>query len=221
MIGLNTDLKYSRLGLTERWESCRLWSTWDAVGNRWQIGWCHTGPEVHVGQQITQERANELLMHDTMVAQSTIWNFVKVRLNQEEFDALVDFIYNVGSGAFINSTLLEMLNRGDFANAANQFARWDKAAGKVVQGLLNRRLNEQALFEKGIKSEQSNSPSPVAGLTQVVDNMVQRGDGNSAGGGSGVTGSMATAPTIPGSADTKNSGDDSGGGEHNPPNKDI
>ncbi|PRP71817.1 lysozyme [Chromobacterium amazonense] len=73
---------------------------------------------------------------------------VKVQLRQNQFDALVSFSYNLGLGSLQSSTLLRLLNAGDYAGAAGQFILWDKAGGKAVPGLLARRQAEQALFKE-------------------------------------------------------------------------
>jgi lysozyme len=68
------------------------------------------------------------------------------QVNQNQFDALVSFTYNLGVGALHGSTLLHLVNQSDFTNAANEFPKWDHAGGVVVAGLLRRRLAEQTLF---------------------------------------------------------------------------
>ena len=68
------------------------------------------------------------------------------KLTQHEFDAMVDFTFNVGCHAFATSTLLKKVNHGDVAGAANEFGRWTKAGGKVVPGLVKRRKDERKLF---------------------------------------------------------------------------
>lgn len=87
-------------------------------------------------------------MADMQRAVDCVYSAVKVPLNQNQFDALCDFTYNVGCGAFEGSTLLLRLNAGDYTGSAAQFAFWDKAAGRVVQGLENRRAAEAALFQE-------------------------------------------------------------------------
>ncbi|KQD16250.1 lysozyme [Acinetobacter baumannii] len=69
-------------------------------------------------------------------------------LTQNQFDALVSLAYNIGSGAFKGSTLLKLLNKGDYKGAADQFLVWNKAGGKVMKGLVRRREAERALFLK-------------------------------------------------------------------------
>ena len=136
------------LALTEQFEGCRLTAYQDQVGV-WTIGYGHTGPEVCAGLSVTQEQASALLQKDVSSAADFVNKSVMVALTQEEFDALVDFVFNLGAGAFQKSTLLHLLNAGDFAAAAAQFAVWDRAGGAVVAGLLRRRQAETALFNEG------------------------------------------------------------------------
>lgn len=136
------------LALTEQFEGCRLTAYQDQVGV-WTIGYGHTGPEVCAGMTITLEQAEALLAKDVSTAAAFVNRVVQVELTQEEFDALVDFVFNLGAGTFARSTLLRLLNTGDFASAAAQFAVWDRAGGAVVAGLLRRRQAETALFNQG------------------------------------------------------------------------
>ena len=142
----------SDLVLTEQFEGCQLNAYQDVVGV-WTIGYGHTGPDVSPGSTITQAKAVQLLQQDVASAAACVNQAVIVQLNQDEFDALVDFVFNVGRGAFQGSTMLRDLNSGDFADAAEQFDKWDHAGGKVVAGLLRRREAEQALFEEGDNTE--------------------------------------------------------------------
>jgi len=87
-----------------------------------------------------------LLENDLMPVVSTINSLVKSPLTQNEFDALCCLTYNIGCGAFRNSTLLKYLNAGNFDRASAEFLRWDRAGGEVLDGLLKRRLAEQKLF---------------------------------------------------------------------------
>lgn len=136
------------LTLTEQFEGCRLTAYQDQVGV-WTIGYGHTGTGVCSGLTITQEQAEALLSSDVAAAAAYVNSAVLIALSQPEFDALVDFVFNLGRGAFAGSTLLKTLNAGDLAGAANQFDRWDRAGGQVVAGLLRRRQAETALFQKG------------------------------------------------------------------------
>ena len=138
---------YSKVGLalTESFESCRLVAYQDS-GGRWTIGYGHTAG-VKEGDTCTQEQAEQWLSEDIQWASSVVNKNVTVTLTQQEFDALVDFVYNLGSGNFENSTLLELLNSGDYAGAAEQFERWNKVHGTIIAGLVRRRLTEESEFK--------------------------------------------------------------------------
>jgi lysozyme len=146
-VGAN-NLTYSNngLALTERFEGCELTAYQDQVGV-WTIGYGHTGPDVVTGLTITPDQAQDLLAQDVAGAAACVNNVVTIALSQNEFDALVDFVFNLGKGAFEGSTLLRVLNSGDIAAAAAQFDQWDHAGGAVVAGLLRRREAEVAIFE--------------------------------------------------------------------------
>jgi len=144
----NFTYSKSELALTEQFEGCRLTAYQDQAGV-WTIGYGHTGIGVKAGLTITQRQAEALLTSDVASSAAYVNSAVVAKLNQDEFDALVDFVFNIGSGAFAGSTLLKDLNANDFASAANQFDRWDRAGGRVVAGLLRRRQTEAALFQKG------------------------------------------------------------------------
>jgi lysozyme len=98
---------------------------------------------------ITRERALQLLQADAAIAAKCVATNVKVPLNQAQFDALVSFTFNVGTGAFTESTLLKLLNKGEYAAVPGQLERWSRAGGRVLQGLLNRRHSEGTLFARG------------------------------------------------------------------------
>lgn len=107
---------------------------------------------------ITEKRAIELLNKTLLSYEKAVNDNVNVELTQNEYDALVVFVYNIGIGrketqtqdgrGFIGSTLLKKLNAGDKSGAANQFEAWNKAGGKVLEGLVKRRSSEKALFLK-------------------------------------------------------------------------
>lgn len=115
----------------------------------WTIGWGHTGTDVYKGLVITLAEAEDLLERDLRTSEGYVNSLVKVKLTQNQFDALVSFVYNVGGGAFKDSTLLRLLNAGDYKGAADQLLRWDKAKGKVLAGLTKRRQKERELFLRG------------------------------------------------------------------------
>lgn len=115
----------------------------------WTVGWGHTGPDVYEGLVVTLGEAEVLLERDLRASESAINYSVKVMLNQNQFDALVSLVFNIGAGAFKSSTLLKLLNAGDFKGAADQFLRWNKSKGKVLGGLVTRRKKERELFLGG------------------------------------------------------------------------
>jgi lysozyme len=113
----------------------------------WTIGYGHT-QNVRPGMTISQAQAEEWLAADLAEFESYVEKAVKVQLNANQFSALVCFCFNVGPGSegFGGSTLLKLLNAGDYAGAANQFPRWNKVEGKPWLGLTRRRLAERSLF---------------------------------------------------------------------------
>jgi len=143
-------MNYSKNGLhlTENFEGLRLTAYPDPAthGDPWTIGYGHTGAEVHQGMTITQEQAEEFLMQDVQKAVQTVNSKVHTDLTQNEFDALVDFVFNVGAGNFAGSTLLRKINAGDMEGAALEFEKWTHADGKVMAGLIKRRHAEAVLF---------------------------------------------------------------------------
>ena len=148
--GLNDMMTYSKQGvaLTESFEGCPLKAYWDAKGKCWTIGHGHTGPDVHEGLVWTQAQADSALLIDIHWAELVVNHMVTVQLTQCEFDALVDFVFNGGSGNFQSSTLLKLVDQGQFAQAALEFDKWDHSGGQVVAGLLRRRQAETDLFLK-------------------------------------------------------------------------
>lgn len=137
------------LALIKGFEQCRLIAYQDQHGV-WTIGWGHTGPEVHEGLQWTQAQADGALEADLQAAVSAVNRSVRVAVNQNQFDALVSFVFNVGAEAFAGSTLLRLLNGGYPNLAASQFPYWDHVDGVENNGLLHRRDAEQQLFEEAI-----------------------------------------------------------------------
>lgn len=128
-------------------EGCKLVAYPDPAtgGEPWTIGVGHTGG-VKQGDTCTQEQALEWLRADAETAERCVNNSVRVALTQNQFDALVSLIFNIGAGNFRNSTLLKKLNEGDDDAAAQQFLVWNKANGHVMQGLVNRREAEREQF---------------------------------------------------------------------------
>lgn len=130
-------------------ESCRLTAYPDPGsldGKPWTIGW-GTTRGVYKGMTITQEEADLLFDEDVNAVAKQVSRMVRVPLNQNQFDALVSFVYNVGQTQFGASTLLRLLNEGDYEGAAGQFGRWIRGgSGEVLPGLVRRRAEEKAIF---------------------------------------------------------------------------
>lgn len=107
------------------------------------------GKKVSLGDpEITELQAAEYLEHEINEKAAGVEKYVTVAINQNQFDALVSFAYNLGVGALQKSTLIRLLNAGDVSGAAEQFLRWTKASGKELPGLLRRRQAERSLFLK-------------------------------------------------------------------------
>lgn len=113
---------------------------------------------VKLGQKISEKNASDLLMNHINRDIKKIQRLLKVDLNQNQMDAIVSFVYNVGIGSFGSSTLLKKLNNKDFVVASNEFIKWNKFRDpktgvlKVSRGLTNRRLREKDIFINGFKS---------------------------------------------------------------------
>ena len=133
------------LNLIRRFEGEKL-TAYRCPAGIWTIGVGHTGPDVYSGLTITEERSLELLRADVSTFEAAVNSLVRVPLNQNQFDALVSFVFNVGNGALKGSTLLRKLNAGDYEGAAKEFGRWTKALGQTLTGLIKRRAAEAGLF---------------------------------------------------------------------------
>lgn len=149
------------INLIKEFEGCRLMA-YKCPANVWTIGYGHTGAEVHEGLKITQQEADRLLKNDLVIHCNNVEKLVTVPLNQNQFDALVSFEFNIGYGNFSQSTLLRLLNSKNYKGAAKRFlvetlnakSPEEKYKGsfvfdnnkKVLTGLVRRRKAEQTLF---------------------------------------------------------------------------
>ncbi|MEC4594252.1 MULTISPECIES: lysozyme [Nitrospirillum] len=137
------------VALTEQSEGLKL-TAYLCPAGRLTIGYGHTGPDVTPGMTITEAQAQELLLQDLATAGNGVSQAVTVALTDNQYAALTDFAFNLGVSALTQSTLLRLLNQGDYAGAADQFLVWDKAHvnGQLVTlpGLAARRQEERALF---------------------------------------------------------------------------
>ena len=138
----------SGISLIKSFEGLEFYTYIDAVGVP-TIGYGHTGPEVKAGQRITLQKAELLLQNDLIVFEKAVEKYVQIELNQNQFDALVSFTYNVGAGALAESTLLKRLNAKEppCNVAKEELPRWNKGdGGRVLEGLSRRRAQEVELF---------------------------------------------------------------------------
>lgn len=135
--------------LLQGFEACRLIAYRDTRGV-WTIGWGHTGLEVQKDVRWSQREADTAFVRDIAWAENAVNKHVKIPLAQNQFDALVCFVFNVGEPNFKLSTLLRKVNGYDMVGAQAQFPRWNKVTvnGNLVvdKGLVNRRALEKALF---------------------------------------------------------------------------
>lgn len=141
-------------------EGCRLKPYRDVAGY-WTVGVGHLIKKGEPVAPITEARAMELLALDVADAERAIANMVKVQLNQNQFDALASFVFNLGARALQSSTLLKRLNRSDYAGAAAEFGKWANAGGRRVEGLVRRRAAERKLFETPVEVAAA-APAPAA-----------------------------------------------------------
>lgn len=119
-------------------------------GAPWTIGWGSTGPGIGPGTTWTQEQADaKLTSHVAEFAEHVSRAIGDAPTTQEQFDAMVSLCYNIGPTNFGKSTLVKKHKAQDYDGAAAQFAVWNKAAGKVMKGLTNRRADEAALYRSG------------------------------------------------------------------------
>ena len=130
--------------LIKHFEGCEL-EAYKCPAGVWTIGYGHI-KGVHEGMKITEMQAEEMLKSELHEYEGYINDYVTVPLNQNQFDAMVSWVYNLGGGNLRSSTLLKVLNAGDYDGVPAQMLRWNKAGGKVLEGLTRRRQAEADLF---------------------------------------------------------------------------
>lgn len=132
------------LDLIKRFEGCAL-KAYKCPAGVWTIGYGHTGPDVTAGLTITQSMADDLLKRDVARFERGVFALVG-DTTQGRFDALVSFAFNLGLGALSGSTLIKLHKAANYALAADQFKRWNKAGGRVLTGLVKRRAAEREVY---------------------------------------------------------------------------
>lgn len=135
--------------LVKKWEGCRLEAYPDPAtgGAPWTIGYGATGPGIEKGVRWSQKQADDRLAVDLDRFAKGVRSALRRAATDRQLGAMVSLAYNIGVSAFRSSTLLKLFNAGDVAGAAAQFPRWNRANGRVMQGLSNRRADERRVFE--------------------------------------------------------------------------
>lgn len=165
-------MKTKNVELIKESEGLRLKAYMPTKNDRPTIGYGHT-KGVKMGMTITKAQAEQYLRDDLAWAESAVNRLVKVKINQNQFDALVSFVFNLGEANFASSTLLRKLNNGDYEEAANQLLRWNKqrtASGKLVvlDGLTTRRQKEKELFLTPVKKNNAGAVAVGAAGSAAV-----------------------------------------------------
>ncbi len=169
-------MKTSKQGinLIKQFEGCRL-EAYQCSAGVWTIGYGYT-VGVKQGDTITQEQAEQYLIDYIRNAEKQLNQLIKVEVNQNQYDALMSLFYNIGYSQFKDSTCLKRLNNNNYQGAAEALLWWDKAGGKILQGLVNRRNAEMELFlekEKDMniveKMNVLNSKETFKKVQQVVE----------------------------------------------------
>lgn len=161
---MGLSISNNGLELIKKFEGCKL-TAYKPVSTEkyWTIGWGHYGADVKQGQVITQVQADAYLKSDCTTAEKTVNSYdSKYHWNQNQFDALVSFTLNCGAG-----NLKTLVNNGQrtIAEISSKITAYNKAGGKVLQGLVNRRAAERQLFDKPVSSTIA---TPVSVTTKIV-----------------------------------------------------
>lgn len=142
----NNEKQRAGLALIKEFEGCEL-TAYRCPAGVWTIAYGRT-TNVKPGDTCSQAQADEWLIEEYDAFESKVRQAINVPVTDNQLGALVSFTYNIGVSAFRKSTLLRKLNAHDYAGASIEFSRWNKAGGKVLNGLVRRRLAETALFVK-------------------------------------------------------------------------
>ena len=133
------------LDLIKHFEGLEL-EAYQCAAGVWTIGYGHT-KDVQPGDQWSESHADHMLEVEMEEYENYVNTAVTVPLSQNQFDALVSWVYNLGNGNLTSSTMLKVLNSSDYAGVPAQIKRWNKAGGKVLEGLTRRRQAEADMFE--------------------------------------------------------------------------
>jgi lysozyme len=144
-IGENMQISIEGLSLIKKFEGMET-EAYKCAAGVWTIGYGHI-KDVKEGDVITKSEADELLVHEIEEYENYVNTAVTVPLSQCQFDAIVSWVFNLGNGNLRASTMLKVINSGDHAGVPAQIKRWNKAGGKVLEGLIRRREAEALLYE--------------------------------------------------------------------------
>ena len=133
------------ISLIKKFEGCEL-TAYQCSAGVWTIGYGHT-KGVEKGMTISKESAEEMLVEELHEYENYINDNVTASLSQNQFDAMVSWVYNLGPANLKASTLLKVLNAGDYDGVPAQIKRWNKAGGQTLDGLIRRREAEALLFQ--------------------------------------------------------------------------
>lgn len=131
--------------IIKKYEGLSLHS-YQCPGGEWTIGYGQTGQHIGPGLTITEYEAEQWLLNHVGRVEKQVSDLIKVKLSQQQFDALVSLVYNIGIGAFAHSTLLKFINNQQFVEAGTEILRWDHVRGTKMPGLTARRAEEFHLF---------------------------------------------------------------------------
>jgi len=133
------------ISLIKKFEGCE-YNAYKCAADVLTIGYGHT-KDVKEGDLVTQQEAENLLTKDLEEFEESVIEAVDMPMSQHQFDALVSWTFNLGPSNLNSSTMLKVLNKGDYEDVPAQIKRWNKAGGKVLEGLTRRREAEALLFE--------------------------------------------------------------------------
>ena len=139
------NISQEGIALIKKFEGCEL-EAYRCSADILTIGFGHTSG-VAEGQTCTSEEAESILVKDLEEFEGYVNNLVEQDLDQNQFDALVAWTFNLGPSNLKESTLLKKLNAGEFNLAPHEIKRWNRAGGEVLDGLIRRRKAEALLFE--------------------------------------------------------------------------
>lgn len=133
------------IALIKKFEGCEL-TAYQCSAGVWTIGYGHT-KGIEEGMEITQQEAEDMLVEELHEYENYINDNVTAPLSQNQFDAMVSWVYNLGPANLKSSTLLKVLNAGNYDDVPFQMRRWNKAGGVTLDGLIRRREAEALLFQ--------------------------------------------------------------------------